>query len=66
MELIEFQGVGDQEDVQQLLNNYDIEKLSEALNTVASTDTTRERAKVKFRDKFMSENQNNKSALARL
>ena len=46
MELIEFQGVGDQEDVQQLLNNYDIEKLSEALNTVASTDTTRERAKV--------------------
>ena len=63
MELIEFQGVGEQSDVKQLLKNYDIEKLSEALNTVAEADNSEEGRENKLL-KFYSQKQD--TALARL
>ena len=65
MELIEFQGVGDQEDVKQLLKNYDIEKLSEALNTVAEADSSKEGRENKLM-KFYAGEQQQDTALARL
>ena len=42
-ELVEFNEAGDQEDVKQLLNNYDIGKLSKALNTIAENNIMRPR-----------------------
>ena len=38
MELIQFQGLEGDEDVQHYLNEYGPEKVSEALNTIASTE----------------------------
>ena len=63
MELIEFSEVGEQQDVRQILENYDIEKLTEALNTIAEADNTPEGREANLMKFYANKEE---SALARL
>ena len=63
MEKIQAQGLEGQQDVKQLLENYDIDKLSETLNTIAEADSSEEGRENKLM-KFYSQKKD--TAVARL